>query len=98
MKALWNGQIIAESDATIIIEGNHYFPPSSVQHQLLQPSQTHTFCPWKGEASYYTLTVDGQTNPDAAWYYPQPKESAITKVKQDFSNYIAFWHGVDVVA
>lgn len=98
MKAVWNGVVIAESDETILIEGNHYFPPSSVKREYLRDSDTHTTCFWKGEASYYDIFVDGAVNEDAAWYYPQPKEGSIEKVKKDFTNYVAFWHGVEVSA
>jgi uncharacterized protein (DUF427 family) len=91
MKAIWNGAVIAESNETIIVEGNHYFPPVAVNKQYLMPSETHTTCGWKGEASYYTLSVKGEQNPDAAWYYPSPK-SAAEKIK----GYIAFWKGVKV--
>ncbi|PXX59281.1 uncharacterized protein (DUF427 family) [Nocardia tenerifensis] len=90
-KATWQGHVIADSDDTIIIEGNHYFPPDSVRTEFLQPSQTTTYCPWKGTASYYTVSVAGETNPDAAWYYPDPKSKAA-----EIKNYVAFWHGVDV--
>jgi len=87
--ARWNGEIIAESDQTTIVEGNHYFPAESVRQDYLRPSDTHSICPWKGEASYYTLDVNGTQNQDAAWYYPQPKDAA-----KEIANYIAFWHGV----
>lgn len=93
MKAIWNNQVIAESDQTIVVEGNHYFPPDAVKKELLQPSDTHTTCPWKGEASYYTIITDGQTNKDAAWYYPQPKQAA-----ENIKGYIAFWKGVQIIA
>lgn len=96
MKAIWNGQVIAESDETIVIEGNHYFPASRVNKEFLRDSDMHTTCPWKGEASYYSLEVDGQQNQDAVWYYPTPKPTAIEVVGQDFSGYIAFWRGVEV--
>ena len=95
-KAVWNGQVLAESDETIRIEGNHYFPPESVKMDLLAPSETHTVCPWKGEASYYNVVVDGDVNEDAAWYYPVPMEGSIKRVGKDFTNYVAFWHGVEV--
>lgn len=91
MKALWNNQVIAESDQTIVVENNHYFPKESVKAELLKPSDTHTTCPWKGLASYYTIEVDGQQNKDAAWYYPEPKEAAA-----QIKNYVAFWKGVKV--
>jgi uncharacterized protein (DUF427 family) len=96
MKATWNGATLAESDETIVIEGNYYFPPDSVKKDLLQPSDYHTTCVWKGLASYYDVVVDGETNKNAAWYYPEPKEGSIPKVGHDFTNYVAFWHGVDV--
>ncbi len=98
MKAIWKEQVIAEApkENLIYIEGNWYFPPDSVQKDLYQPSDTHTTCPWKGEASYYNVVVNGETNADAAWYYPEPKTSAIDQVKKDFSNYVAFWRGVKV--
>lgn len=95
-QAVWSGQVLAQSDQTIRIEGNHYFPPTSVNQEYLRPSDHHTVCPWKGEASYYHVVVNGQQNDNAAWYYPQPKEGAVQRVGQDFSNYIAFWHGVEV--
>lgn len=98
MKAVWSGEVIAESNETILIEGNHYFPPSSVKKELLETSETHTICPWKGEASYYTISVDGKKNPDGAWYYPEPKDGAVQRVKADFANYVAFWRGVEVTA
>jgi uncharacterized protein (DUF427 family) len=93
MKAIWNNQVIAESDSTIIIENNHYFPKESVKAGFLQDTDTHTSCPWKGRASYYTLNVDGKQNPDAAWYYPDPKPAA-----SQIANYIAFWKGVQVTS
>lgn len=96
MKAVWNGQIIAESNETIYIEGNQYFPLESVNQEYLEPSDTHTTCFWKGEASYYNLKVNEQVNEDSAWYYPNPLPGAIEKVKKDFTNYIAFWRGVEV--
>ena len=92
MKAIWNNKVIAESQATIVIEGNHYFPPEDVHMEYFQPSDTHTTCPWKGVASYYDVVVDGQVNNDAAWYYAQPSELA-----KGIKGYIAFWHGVEVV-
>ena len=98
MKAIWNNKVIADAkkEDLIYIEGNWYFPPSSVNKDYFKPSDTHTTCYWKGEASYYNVDVDGQVNPDAAWYYPVPKEGSIPKVKKDFSNYVAFWNGVTV--
>ncbi len=91
MKAIWNNEIIAESDDTIVIEMNHYFPPESVNKDFLKKSDTHTTCPWKGEASYYSLNVTGKLNKDAAWFYPAPKKEA-----EEIKNYIAFWKGVVV--
>ena len=92
MKAIWNGETIAESDDTIIIEGNHYFPFDSIRKEYFIPSSTHTTCPWKGEASFLTLVVKGEKNEDAAWYYPQPSELA-----RDIKNRVAFWRGVEVL-
>jgi len=91
MKATWNGEVIAQSDDTAVVEGNHYFPSDSVNEENLQPSSTHTICPWKGEASYYNVVVDGETNKDAAWYYPEPKDAAA-----EIKDRIAFWRGVKV--
>jgi len=91
MKALWNNQVIAESDQTIIIENNHYFPASSVKQEFIKPSATHTTCPWKGLASYYNVEVNGEQNRDAAWYYPDPKPAAA-----EIKDYVAFWKGVKV--
>ncbi len=91
MKAIWNQQVIAESDNTVVVEGNHYFPPDSVKREFLQDSATTTVCPWKGTANYYTLMVDGQSNPDAAWYYADPKPAA-NRVR----GRIAFWKGVQI--
>ena len=76
MKAMWNGAVLAESDRTVVVEGNHYFPPDALRAEYFRPSDTHTECGWKGTASYYTIEVDGKRNPDAAWYYPNPKEAA----------------------
>jgi uncharacterized protein (DUF427 family) len=90
-KASWNGTIIAESDKTVEVEGNQYFPANAVKQDYLRPSNTHTSCPWKGMASYYTLEVNGKTNPDAAWYYPDPKDAA-----KEIKGHIAFWKGVTV--
>ncbi|GIW34087.1 DUF427 domain-containing protein [Meiothermus sp.] len=91
MKAIWNGRVIAESNDTVVVEGNHYFPAESVKREFLRESSTHTTCPWKGVASYYSLEVDGQINKDAAWYYPEPKEAA-----KQIRGRIAFWKGVRV--
>ncbi|ABY36399.1 MAG TPA: DUF427 domain-containing protein [Chloroflexus aurantiacus] len=90
-RAVWNGTVIAESPTTIVVEGNHYFPPESVRREYLRDSQTHTVCPWKGTASYYDVVVNGQVNRDAAWYYPTPKEAA-----RQIAGYIAFWRGVRI--
>lgn len=92
MKAIWNGQVVAESDDTVVIEGNHYFPLESIKRDFFVASDTHTFCPWKGTASYYSLMVDQMKNQDAAWFYPEPKEAA--KVIKDR---VAFWKGVEVI-
>ena len=91
MKAIWNGTVVAESDQTRVVEGNHYFPPDSINKEHFEPSATHSVCPWKGTASYYTLSVDGKKNADAAWYYPQAKDEA-----KEIENYVAFWKGVEV--
>lgn len=91
MKAIWNGQVLAESDDTVVVEGNHYFPPQSINKDLFKESGTHTVCPWKGTASYYTLDVEGQENKDAAWYYPETSELA-----KNIKGYVAFWKGVEV--
>jgi uncharacterized protein (DUF427 family) len=90
-KAEWNGTVIAQSDATVIVEGNHYFPPDAVRSEYLQPSAKTTYCPWKGTASYYSVAVDGETNADAAWYYPEPMEKAA-----QIKDHVAFWRGVTV--
>ncbi|MBC5828948.1 MAG: DUF427 domain-containing protein [Candidatus Eremiobacteraeota bacterium] len=91
MKAIWNGAVIAESDQTRVVENNHYFPPQSVRREFFKPSDTHSVCPWKGIASYYTIGVNGTENPDAAWYYPQPKDAA-----KEITDYVAFWKGVQI--
>ena len=91
MQAIWNGEIIAASTDTVVVEGNHYFPVDSVNMAFMKPSDTRTSCPWKGEASYYSIEVDGQLNIDAAWYYPQPKEAA-----SNIQGRVAFWKGVEV--
>lgn len=91
MKAVWNGTIIAESDITEIVEGNHYFPPESVHAQFLTSSDHKSTCPWKGVASYYDVNVDGETNAAAAWYYPNPNSQAAR-----IQGYVAFWKGVEV--
>ena len=90
-KAIWNNKILAESDNTEIVEGNHYFPADSVNREYFKDSETRSACRWKGEASYYNIEVDGKTNLDAAWYYPEPKPAA-----NNIKNYVAFWNGVEV--
>jgi uncharacterized protein (DUF427 family) len=92
-KAIWNGAVIAESDKCEVVEGNQYFPADSINKQYFKESSTHTTCPWKGVASYYTIEVDGQENKDAAWYYPSTKDKA-----KNIEGYIAFWRGVKVEA
>jgi uncharacterized protein (DUF427 family) len=91
LKATWNGTVLAESDDTVVVEGNHYFPPDSLNKEFFEPSETHTICPWKGEASYYNVVVDGAVNKDAAWYYPEVKPAA-----KEIKNRVAFWRGVKV--
>lgn len=91
MKAIWNEKVIAESSDTIVVEGNHYFPHESIKTEYFKPSPSHTSCPWKGVASYYTVDVDGNQNPDAAWYYPETSELA-----KGIKNRVAFWRGVQV--
>jgi uncharacterized protein (DUF427 family) len=91
MKATWNGVTLAQSDATVIVEGNHYFPADSVVTEHLAPSATHSTCPWKGQASYYDVVVDGAVNRDAAWFYPEPKDAAA-----EIRDRVAFWKGVEV--
>lgn len=93
VRAVWNGTVIAESDKTVVVEGNHYFPVSAVKGEYLRRSDSHTVCPWKGRASYYTLDIDGAENQDAAWFYPDPKPAA-ARIKDR----IAFWHGVKIEA
>ena len=90
-KAVWNGAVLAESDQTIMVEGNHYFPPDAIHGEYFKPSGLHSTCPWKGLASYYTVEVEGKSNPNAAWYYPTPKDAA-----KEIAGYIAFWKGVRV--
>ena len=90
-KAIWNGKVIAESDSYETVEGNVYFPPGAIKSEHFKPSDTHTVCPWKGTASYYTVEVDGQENRDAAWYYPEPKPAAA-----NIKDHVAFWRGVTV--
>jgi uncharacterized protein (DUF427 family) len=88
---MWNGVVLAESDRCQVVEGNHYFPPDAVNRAYLRPSASHTTCPWKGVASYYDVVVNGETNRDAAWYYPDPKPAA-----QRVKDHVAFWRGVTV--
>ncbi|GAC1396493.1 MAG: DUF427 domain-containing protein [Vulcanimicrobiaceae bacterium] len=90
-KATWNGVTLAESPITEVVEGNHYFPPASLDRSKVKDSSTHSHCPWKGEASYYTVVVDGRENADAAWYYPAPKDAA-----KQIKDHVAFWKGVEV--
>lgn len=92
-KATWNGAVLAESDQCEVVEGNYYFPANSIHPEYFKSSDTHTTCPWKGVASYYTIEVDGQQNKDAAWYYPQTKDAA-----KKIEGYVAFWRGVKVEA
>lgn len=92
-RAIWNDTVIAETEDTVLVEGNVYFPRDSVRDDVLVESDTHSVCPWKGTASYFSLVVDGQTNPDAAWYYPTPKDAA-----KEITDRVAFWKGVKVEA
>ena len=98
MKAIWNNTVVAEAsnDMLIRIEGNWYFPPESLKQEFFKPSDHHTTCFWKGEANYYDVVVNGETNSFGAWYYPEPKEGSIERVKQDFTDYVAFWNGISV--
>jgi len=91
MKAIWNGTVLAESNDTEVVEGNHYFPASSIKREHFKPSATHSVCPWKGTASYYTISAGGAENADAAWYYPAPKDAA-----KQIKDRVAFWKGVEV--
>ena len=91
MKASWKGTLLAQSDHTEVVENNHYFPPESIVREHFAESETHSVCPWKGTASYYTVKVNGESNPDAAWYYPTPKDAA-----KNITGYVAFWKGVEV--
>jgi uncharacterized protein (DUF427 family) len=91
MQAVWNGTVLAESDKTEVVEGNHYFPADSIKSEYFKPSGTHTTCPWKGVASYYTVDVNGEKNADAAWYYPTASDEA-----KNIEGYVAFWKGVEV--
>ena len=93
MKAIWNGATLADSAQTVFVESNHYFPPDSIKTEHFRRSETHTTCHWKGEASYYDVVVDGKTNKDAAWYYPNPSEAA-----KQIKDHVAFWRGVQVTS
>ena len=93
MKAIWNDTVLAESDETIVVEGNHYFPPEAINQRYFHDSSMHTVCPWKGTASYYDIVVDGQVNQGGAWYYPSPSQAA-----KQIEGYIAFWRGIRVVS
>lgn len=92
VRAVWNGKVLAESEDTVVVEGNHYFPAESLNTEYFRDSDTHTVCGWKGLASYYTVEIEGAKNPDAAWYYPDPKPEA-----EQVRDRVAFWKGVDVV-
>ena len=91
VRATWNGTVLAQSDNTVVVEGNHYFPAGDVHEEYFEPSGTHTTCPWKGEASYRSVVVDGKRNDDAAWFYPAPKDAA-----REITDRVAFWKGVTV--
>jgi uncharacterized protein (DUF427 family) len=93
VRATWNGALLAESDATVVVEGNHYFPPEAIRREHFAPNDTHTTCPWKGVASYFDVVVDGAVNDGAAWYYPAPKDAAA-----EIKDHVAFWRGVEVTA
>lgn len=92
MRAVWRDAVLAESDETVVVEGNHYFPPDSIREEYFRPSETHSTCPWKGLASYYDVVVGDEVNRDAAWYYPEPKEAA-----KQVKDHVAFWKGVKVL-
>ncbi len=91
MKAIWNNQVLAESDNTVVVERNHYFPADAINKAFFTSSSTHTHCPWKGEASYYSIVVNGEENKDAAWFYSSPKDAA-----KEIKDHIAFWKGVEI--
>ena len=91
MRAIWNGQVVAESAETIVVEGNHYFPPGSLKREYFKDSDRHTVCPWKGTASYYDVVVDGKVSDGGAWHYPDPKPAA-----DNIRGYVAFWRGIRV--
>jgi uncharacterized protein (DUF427 family) len=90
-RAIWSNVVLAESDKTLVVEGNHYFPPDSLRHEHFKPSSTHTVCSWKGTANYYDIEVNGRVNKDAAWYYPSPLDAA-----KHIANHVAFWKGVEI--
>jgi uncharacterized protein (DUF427 family) len=92
MKAIWNGAVLAESDDTVVVEGNHYFPPESIEDRHFVSSENRSICHWKGTASYYHVEVEGKRNSNAAWYYPAPSDAA-----SEIAGHVAFWHGVEVV-
>lgn len=92
MRAVWRDRVLADSEATVVVEGNHYFPPESLDAQYFEPSLHTSLCSWKGTASYYDVTVDGERNPNAAWFYPDPKPAAA-----EIRGRVAFWKGVEVV-
>jgi uncharacterized protein (DUF427 family) len=98
MQAIWNNTVIAEAkkDDLIYIEGNWYFPPNALKKDYFKPSSEQTTCFWKGQANYYNIDVDGNVNQGGAWYYPEPKSGSVERVKKDFTNYVAFWRGVEV--
>jgi len=98
MKATWNNMVIAEApkESLIRVEGNWYFPPDSLREKYFQASNHHTTCPWKGEASYFDIVVNKEKNHFGAWYYPELKPGAVERIQQDFTNYVAFWNGVEV--
>lgn len=93
MKAIWNNQVIAESDDTIVVEGNHYFPASALNTAYFKSTDHRSFCPWKGTAHYYSIEVEGQVNENAAWYYPEPSQAA-----QQIKNRVSFWKGIEVIS
>ncbi|WP_350347955.1 DUF427 domain-containing protein [Agromyces sp. G08B096] len=92
MQAIWNGAVITDSDATVVVEGNHYFPREAIDERYFAPSENRSVCHWKGTASYFHVEVDGKRNPNAAWFYPEPSPAAA-----EIAGHVAFWHGVDVV-
>jgi uncharacterized protein (DUF427 family) len=98
MKAIWNNTVLAEAskEKLIRIEGNWYFPPASLNKEFFKPGDMHTTCFWKGDASYYDVNAAGTANKDAAWYYAKPMDGSVKRVGKDFTNYVAFWHGVEV--